>query len=82
MNSKERAELRAAANKLEPVIYIGKDSDEFIKNVDICMSLRNDIERLSLRDFPKHCRSKAILFLYCRMSLLLYYKENICLGYL
>ena len=24
------------------VIYIGKDSDEFIKNVDMCMSLRND----------------------------------------
>ncbi|MBR6730772.1 MAG: glycosyltransferase [Alphaproteobacteria bacterium] len=24
------------------VIYIGKDSDEFIKNVDTCMSLRND----------------------------------------
>ena len=46
MNSKERAELRAAANKLEPVIYIGKDglSENTVKEADDALRARELIK--------------------------------------
>lgn len=46
MTSKERAELRSAANKLEPILYIGKDSisENTIKEADDALKARELIK--------------------------------------
>jgi len=46
MTGKERAELRSAANKLEPILYIGKDgvTENTIKEADDALKARELIK--------------------------------------
>lgn len=46
MTSKERAELRSCANKLEPILFIGKDgiSENTIKDADDALKARELIK--------------------------------------
>lgn len=56
MTSKERAELRAKANPLEPIFQIGKDglSDNFIRQVDDALDVRELLKiRVHLETAPK-----------------------------
>lgn len=56
MTSKERAALRAQANKLEPIIQIGKEgiSDNLITQIDDTLDVRELIKiRVHLESSPK-----------------------------
>lgn len=56
MTSKERAELRAKANPLEPIFQIGKDgiSDNLISQIDDALDVRELLKvRIHLETAPK-----------------------------
>lgn len=62
MTSKERAQLRAMANTIEPIIQIGKDGigDNLITQIDDALDARNLIKiRVHLETSPKSPKDLA-----------------------
>ena len=65
MTSKERAQLRAKANPLEPIVQIGKDgiSDNLITQLDDALDARELVKiRVHLETAPESPRAFADKF--------------------